>query len=85
MVDKRTRARVLLALVRRMARKNGLRVEELKGRWEGSHKHYVVGADGETTGCFGLTDHPRGLGRTVPQGIEDSLEHPFGEKWMEKS
>lgn len=61
MVDKRMRARVLLALVRRMARKNGLRVEEFKGRWEGSHKHYVVGADGEKRPVASAS-------RTIPEG-----------------
>ncbi|MFD6951036.1 hypothetical protein A6A08_01025 [Nocardiopsis sp. TSRI0078] len=86
MANKRMKARVLLALVRRMARKNGLRVEELQGRGKGSHQHYVVvGADGETAGYFGLTDHPRKLSWTVLQGIEAGLERLFGEKWMEKS
>ncbi|MFF8766764.1 hypothetical protein ACF07Q_19790 [Nocardiopsis dassonvillei] len=86
MVNKRMKARVLLALVRRMARKNGLRVEELHWRGMGSHQHYVVvSAEGEELGYFGLTDHPKELSRTVLKGVEDSLKHLFGEKWMEKS
>ncbi|WP_150249331.1 hypothetical protein [Nocardiopsis deserti] len=86
MANKRMKARVLLALVRRMARKNDLRVEELHRRGKGSHQHYVVvSAEGEEVGYFGLTDHPRKLSWTVLKGVEDSLKHLFGEKWREKS
>ncbi|MFE6388294.1 hypothetical protein [Nocardiopsis dassonvillei] len=86
MVNKRMKARVLLALVRRMARKNGLRVEELHWRGMRSHQHYVVvSTEGEELGYFGLADHPKELSWTVLKGVEDSLKHLFGEKWMEKS
>jgi hypothetical protein len=85
MVNKRLKARAVLALARRHARKQGLRIEEMKGRGKGSHRTYaVLDSDGAEVGFFGVTDHPRELSWTVLQGVEDSLAHLFGTKWMEK-
>lgn len=85
MVNKRMKARVLLALVRRMARKNGLRLEELKGRGKGSHQTYVLlDEGGAQVGRFMVTQHSKELSRGLLQDVENGLQHLFGEKWMEK-
>ncbi|WP_017569275.1 hypothetical protein [Nocardiopsis halotolerans] len=85
MVNKRMKARVLLALVRRMARKNGLSVEELKGRGKGSHQTYVLLDErGAQVGRFMVTQHSKELSRGLLRDVEDGLRHLFGEKWMEK-
>jgi hypothetical protein len=85
MVNKRLKARAVLALARRHARKQGLRIEEMKGRGKGSHQVFVVlDDDGERLGRFLLTSHSREMTRGVLQDVEDGLAHLFGEKWMEK-
>ncbi|WP_304453266.1 hypothetical protein [Nocardiopsis sp. YSL2] len=85
MVNKRLKARAVLALARRHARKQGLRIEEMKGRGKGSHQVYVIlDADGERVGRFLLTNHSRDLTQGVLQDVESGLAHLFGEKWMEK-
>jgi hypothetical protein len=84
MVNKRIRARVLLALVRKRAREYGLRLEEAKGRGKGSHQIYFLWDEDTQVGRFVLPHHPGDLGWSVLQSIEDGLGHLFGEKWMEK-
>ncbi|NKZ01045.1 hypothetical protein [Nocardiopsis alborubida] len=85
MVNKRMKARVLLALVRRMARKNGLRPEEPKGRGKGTHQTCVLlDEGGAQVGRFVVTQHSKELSRGLLRDVEDGLQHLFGEKWMEK-
>lgn len=79
------KARILLALARRMARNNGPRPEELKGRGKGSHQTYVLlDGGGAQVGRFMVTQHSKALSRGLLQDVEDGLQHLFGEKWMEK-
>lgn len=73
-------------LVRTVARQYGYSVVQPEGkRGKGSHEPWVVLDErGTVVGRFGVTAHPREMSWTLMRGIENSLEHLFGPKWMEK-
>lgn len=82
---RRTKPNQALQLVRKVARKRGLRVELLPRRGKGSHRIYALrDVEGRELARFGLTEHPRELSWTVLRNLEDGLAHLLGEKWMEE-
>lgn len=84
MVNKRLRPRAVLTLVRRLARKHGLRVEGRPGRGKGSHPlHVVLDSNDVEVVRLMVPDHPQELSWTVLRSIEGSLAPVFGERWME--
>lgn len=84
-VNRKMKPAQALQLVRKVARRHGLRVVEVPGRGKGSHHWYaLVDSDGQQVGGFTLTDHPRELSWKVLTSTEDALTPLFGEKWMEK-
>ena len=79
------RAEPLLRLIRKVARGEGLSIEEIPGRGKGSHRTYVVlDSAGDEAGRFGLTVHTKDVSWTVLRQIEDDLAHLFGDRWMER-
>lgn len=84
MVNRRMKPAQVLTLVRKLARRHHLTVEELPKRGKGSHRIFVlVDAEGNEVGRFGLTGHSRDLSRKVLENTERSLAHLLGEKWTE--
>lgn len=84
MVNRRMKPAQVLTLVRKLARRHGLIVEELPKHGKGSHRIFVlVDSEGNEVGRFGLTVHARDLSWKVLEGAEVSLAHPLGEKWTE--
>jgi hypothetical protein len=84
MVNRRMKPTQVMSLIRRLARKRHLTIEELPGRGRGSHRIYALtdSSDSEVA-RFGITGHARDVSWTVLTAIEEGLEHLFGEKWME--
>lgn len=84
MVNRRMKPAQVLTLVRKLARRHDLTVEELPKRGKGSHRIFLlVDAEGNEVGRFGLTGHSRDLSWKVLESTLDSLAHLLGEKWME--
>lgn len=84
MVNRRMKPAQVLTLVRKLARRHDLTVEELPKRGKGSHRIFVlVDAEGNEVGRFGLTGHSRDLSWKVLESTEGSLAHLFDEKWTE--
>ncbi|MGH3854496.1 MAG: hypothetical protein ACRDR6_13575 [Pseudonocardiaceae bacterium] len=78
-------ARQVLALVRRLARREELTVVELPDRGKGSHRLYrLVYAGGSEVVRFGVTDHPGDVSWLVLRRLEERLEPVFGEDWTER-
>ncbi len=74
-----------LSLVRRHARREGLRVLQLAKRGKGSHQIYALpDSSGEEVVRFGLTRHARDLSWEVLRALEERLAPWFGEKWTER-
>ncbi len=85
MVNRRMSARQVLALVRRLARREELTVVELRGRDKGSHRLYrLVDVGGSEVIRFGVTDHPGDVSWLVLRRLEERLAPVFGEDWTEK-
>lgn len=84
MVNRRMKPAQVLTLVRKLARRHDLTVEELPKRGKGSHRIFVlVDPEGNEVGRFGLTGHSRDLSWKVLESTEDSLAHLRGVKWTE--
>jgi hypothetical protein len=84
MVNRRMKPAQVLTLVRKLARQQGLTVEELPKRGKGAHRIFVlVDAEGNQVGRFGLTGHSRDLSWKVLESTDGSLAHLLGEKWTE--
>ncbi|MGH3886627.1 MAG: hypothetical protein ACRDSZ_08655 [Pseudonocardiaceae bacterium] len=84
MVNRRMKPAHVLTLVRKLARRHDLTVEELPKRGKGSHRIFVlVDVEGNEVGRFGLAGHSRDLSWEVLESTEGSLAHLFGEKWTE--
>lgn len=85
MVDGQKSAGDVLKLVRKNARKLGLKVEKLPKRGKGSHTIWVIlDAEGKEVGRIGLTGHSGDMSKTVTRSNEEALEPIFGEGWMDK-
>lgn len=85
MVNRKLKPGPLLSLIRRRAREHNLKVRELPGRGQGSHRVFALDdADGNEVARFGLTGHARDLSWTLLRQIEKGLAHLFGEGWMER-
>ncbi|MGH3785920.1 MAG: hypothetical protein ACRDRG_05075 [Pseudonocardiaceae bacterium] len=85
MVNRRMSARQVLALVRRLARREELILVELPGRGKASHRLYrLVDAGGSEVVRFGVTDHPGDVSWLVLRRLEERLEPVFGKDWTEK-
>jgi hypothetical protein len=84
MVNRRMKPAQVLTLIRKLARQQGLTIEELPKRGKGSHRIFALAdSEGKEVGRFGLTGHARDLSWKVLESTEGSLAHLFGEKWTE--
>jgi len=84
MVNGTRSATQVLKAVRRAARQNNYKVEQLPKRGKGSHTIWVVlDDDGVEVGRIGLTGHSGQQSQTVTRSNEQALEELFGEGWLD--